>query len=515
MNEHDIDEAMNGIREEHILDSRPNEGKNRSALKWVGTFAAAAAAMLGAIVLLSSLKEGKSPTVDAAAPTDAVQTETAAPAFTAAPALTFPTEGPLAAQLADKQLSDTGKRLAASALKMARTPLLPSEGSSEYAEYLAELRLTKYGRGAHLGGFYQKTLNEFLSGSQENGAFSPFCAYTALAMLAEVTGGETRAQILDLLGVPDIGTLRQMTAGLTDSNYRDGERETILSAASFWMNDLLPAESFKSEALDALAEYHRASSFTGTMGSPEYDALMRDWINENTNGLLSEQVKEMESDPSVMMRLMTTLYFKAGWTGGRQDAAKLLFHSVNGDRETDFIVGSGADYFDGDGFTMASKDLYGGNKMWFILPDEGVTIDSLLENDAALDAILTGNGGKGFEGHYRVSVRVPMFDSESKINLINGLKHLGVTDCFDADAADFSPLSDEEGICVSEADHGVRVIMDRDGVEAAAFTNIGITYGGALDPVKLYTFTADRPFIYLIMSDDGAPLFAGTMYTAE
>ena len=69
--------------------------------------AAAAAAVMGAIVLISSLKEGKSPTVDAAAPTDAVQTETAAPAFTAAPALTFPTEGPLAAQLADKQLSDT------------------------------------------------------------------------------------------------------------------------------------------------------------------------------------------------------------------------------------------------------------------------------------------------------------------------------------------------------------------------------------------------------------------------
>ncbi len=515
MNEHDIDEALNGIREEHILDSRPKAEKNRSALKWVGAFAAAAAAVLGAIVLISSLKEGKSPTVDAAAPTDAVQTETAAPAFTAAPALTFPTEGPLAAQLADKQLSDTGKRLAASALKMARTPLLPREGTAEYAEYLAELRLTKYGRGAYLGGFYQKTLNEFLGGSQKNSAFSPFCAYTALAMLAEVTGGETRDQILGLLGAPDIETLRQMTAGLTDSNYRDGENEAILSAASFWMNDLLPAESFKGETLDALAEYHRASSFTGTMGSPEYDALMRDWINENTNGLLSQQVKGIKSDPSVMMRLMTTLYFKAGWTGGAQSREKLVFHSAEGDCETDFLVGDGLNYFDGDGFTMASKQLNGGNKMWFILPDEGVSIDSVLESGDALEAILTANGGKGFDGHYRVYVRAPLFDSESKINLIDGLKHLGVTDCFDADTADFTPLSDIEGLCVSEADHGVRVIMDENGVEAAAFTNIGINYGGGIDPVMLYMFTVDRPFIYLLMSDDGTPLFAGTMYTAE
>lgn len=518
MNKYDIENAINGISEERILASAP---KKRPARTWkvLASAAAAAAVIMGAVWAIGAIKGGEKPHTEAQATQPAVQEGTELPEKTEqaspAPTLFLPTEDPNATPLPAKELTETGEKLQASALSMAMLPRLPEEGTAEYGAYMAELRRTKYGRGAQLGGFYARTINEFLGGSEENSAYSPFSVYTALAMLAETTAGNTRQQILDLLDVPDIETLRLITAGLVDSNYRDGEKEKILSAASFWMNDLFPASAYHGDTLDNLVKYYRASSFIGTMGSPEYDALMQAWINENTNDLLKDQVGKITSDPSTLLRLITTLYFKAGWSNGKQLTQEMVFHGANGDTSVDFLDGQGLNYYEGEGYTMASKGLVGGNKMWFILPDEGVSIDSLLESGEALEVIFTGNRGAGFEGDYKVHLQAPLFDSESKLNLIDGLVRLGVTDCFDPYASDFSPLTDLDQIFVGKADHGVRIIMNEEGVEAAAYTLIEVACGAAPIQKRIIEFTADRPFIYLIMSDDNTPLFAGTLYNAD
>ena len=42
------------------------------------------------------------------------------------------------------------------------------------------------------------------------------------------------------------------------------------------------------ETLETLAEYYYASSYSGTMGSMEYNKMLQDWLNEQTGGLLKE-----------------------------------------------------------------------------------------------------------------------------------------------------------------------------------------------------------------------------------
>ena len=57
--------------------------------------------------------------------------------------------------------------------------------------------------------FFGSSIREFLSGSNgENKVYSPLNVYMALAMLAEVTDGESRQQILTLLGSESIDALR-------------------------------------------------------------------------------------------------------------------------------------------------------------------------------------------------------------------------------------------------------------------------------------------------------------------
>ena len=71
---------------------------------------------------------------------------------------------------------------------------------------------------------------------------------------------------------------------------------------------------------------------------------------------------------------------------------------------------------------------------------------------------------------------------------------------------------DVDSIYVSKAQHDVRVTVDEDGVEAAAFTVMAMSGAGApADEVEEIDFTVDRPFLFAIMSDDNLPLFAGVV----
>ena len=62
----------------------------------------------------------------------------------------------------------------------------------------------------------------------------------ALAMLAELTDGTSRAQILDCLGAEDITALRQQATALWDANYCDDGHLTSILASSLWLNQDIP-----------------------------------------------------------------------------------------------------------------------------------------------------------------------------------------------------------------------------------------------------------------------------------
>ena len=98
-------------------------------------------------------------------------------------------------------------------------------------------------------------------------------------MLAESTDGQTRKQILDLLGTNDIASLRTLANKLWMSNYTDDGLKTNILANSVWMNNGL---EYNKSTLDILAKNYYASSFSGLMGSDEYNKALQGWLNEQT-----------------------------------------------------------------------------------------------------------------------------------------------------------------------------------------------------------------------------------------
>ena len=112
-----------------------------------------------------------------------------------------------------------------------------------------------------------------------------------------------------------------------------------------------------------------------------------------------------------------------------------------------------------------------------------------------------------------VHLSMPKFDISSEFDLREALKTLGITDVLDPSVSDFSPMTDDvDFVYLSKAQHDVRVTVDEEGVEAAAFTVMAMSGAGAPpDEIEEIDFTVDRPFLFVIMSDDNLPLFAGVV----
>ena len=377
-----------------------------------------------------------------------------------------------------------------------------------------------------LDGFISSTTTQFLSGAgEENRVYSPINVYMALSMLAETAGENSRTQILDLLGVGSIEALRTRAYALWRDNYRDDGVVTSLLANSLWLRDGM---TYSQKTLDTLAEHYYASSFSGAMGSEEYNQALRDWINAQTNGLLAEQAQGLEMAPETVLALASTIYFKAAWDNefSKEHTETDTFHAPSGDVDADFMRKTlESSFYWGDNFTAVQLQFQRGGSMWLVLPDQESSVDELLQSGEAMDFLLSpkydqyDESGKvtreGWTGQkfLNINLSMPKFDVSSDLDLIAGLKELGVTDVFDYTVSNFDPLgaSTDDPIYVSQAKHAARVKVDEEGCEAAAYT-VMMEVTECLIPLDdEVDFTLDRPFLFAVTGDSGLPLFVGAV----
>ena len=358
--------------------------------------------------------------------------------------------------------------------------------------------------------FVRESLQTFLAGAgTENRAYSPANVYMALAMLAETTDGESRAQILNLLGAESIESLRAQASSVWNANYRDDGVTKSVLASSLWLRD---GRDYRQQTVDSLAQNYYASVFRGKMGSAAYDKLLQSWLNEQTGGMLTRQAAQEHLDADTLLALATTVYLRASWASDFPEDATApgVFHGAQGDETAEMMHQSSMlPCRIGEGFTAVGLPLQSRGQMWFLLPDEGSSPEALLENDEALTFFL--HSQEDLQDHLLVHLTLPKFDVSSRISLLDGLQALGVTDVCDAAKADFSPLGGEtENAYLSDATHAARVVIDEKGVTAAAYTLMAVGEGAA-DPSSAVTFTVDRPFLFVITGDQGLPLFAGVV----
>ena len=344
---------------------------------------------------------------------------------------------------------------------------------------------------------------------KENRVCSPLNIYMALSMLAAVTDGETRQQILDALGAESLELLQKQTAQLwTENSWDDGVVTSVL-ANSIWLRD---GYSYNEETLQKLGEEFYASAFSGEMGSDAYNNMLRDWINEHTGKLLTEQASTLKLDPATVLALVSTIYYRASWSDKFSSSATTqdVFHAPDGDVTADFMHSSDLNtVYYGDGFSAIGLSMENSGQMWLLKPDEGVDAAELLQNEDALGFLLA-NGAWAQTQRAIVNLSLPKFDVSSDLDILDTLAQLGMTDVMDGTKSDFTPLTTaNDSLELTQAKHAARVKIDEDGCEAAAYTVLGVEATAMLGPEEEIDFTLDEPFVFAITGIDGLPLFVG------
>ena len=188
-----------------------------------------------------------------------------------------------------------------------------------------------------LNRYFADITGQLLSNTKgENPACSPVNIYLALAMLAETYDGTRRQQILDLLGADSIDKIRTQAEQVWKAHYNNDGLTTSILANSLWLEEGYP---YNKETVQLLAEKYYASVFQGDLGTEEIDKALRNWINEQTGGLLREQTQNLTLDPQTVLALVSTLHYQVQWLNEFQEKenTESTFYGTAGDTTKTFM----------------------------------------------------------------------------------------------------------------------------------------------------------------------------------
>jgi serpin B len=138
----------------------------------------------------------------------------------------------------------------------------------------------------------------------------------------------------------------------------------------------------------------------------------------------------------------------------------------------------------------------------------------LLPDDGMFDAFDASITAERFDEivesmvNEQVALGLPRFEFDYAASLVTPLRALGMTDAFDGELADFSGITGDRDLVISEILHKAFVSVDEAGTEAAAATAVLFrTTGIPKEPIQVIV---DRPFLFVLRDrPTGTVLFIG------
>lgn len=382
--------------------------------------------------------------------------------------------------------------------------------------------------------------------------YSPVNLYLSLAMLSEMSGGGTRQELIDLL-LEGIGICADYPASMTEKEiaeavwkqqrdimrgvssqlYKRASSDTSSLANSLWFDGKRP---LREETIHGIGEAYHALCQIGEMGNKDFDCQIQEWLNKQTGGKLGKQIaKDIETTSEDVLMLLSTILFQDKWELPFEDAATTgetfygqHAYTCGNTTEKEKIDAVKCDFLHANlNVRAAETKKYKAvsipmNENYFniILPNQGVTPESILGDKKAVDLLkLCDCNNKKWE-NYQVDFSMPKLDFNTALDLIPMLEQLGVKKAFGSDA-DFTSLQGEhdkdynQKIYVNEAHQNSAMEVDEKGCSVASYTKINMREKCALPSGGEMEMHCDRPFLFMIANEKGLPLFIGVVNRIE
>ena len=239
---------------------------------------------------------------------------------------------------------------------------------------------------------------------------------------------------------------------------------------------------------------------------PASPSVINQWCSDNTAGRIDKMIEAI--DPATQLYLLNALYFKGLWTTPFDPALTRedIFHGDSNDSQVKFMHNKAYfPYYSGTEGSMVELP-YGeeGNfVMDVLMPADGISVDDFV---SALDKELLDKLSGSLQTD-EIRLTLPSFKAEYETTLNNVLQRLGMKEAFTS-SADFSAMS-KDNLMISEVKQKTFIEVNEEGSEAAAITSVGMMRT-SLGPPEPFSFTVDRPFVFLIRErTSGTLLFMG------
>ena len=406
-----------------------------------------------------------------------------------------------------------------------QSPLFSYENEQVYDE----VRALVSGQNSFVADFYRHLAQE----EEGNLFYSPYSLYTAMAVVYAGAAGSTAAEFQDVMGigVPSDRfhrNLNSLDLTLLNDSVRPGEedteaadsRPTLSVANGLWIQDGLEVRPGFLNTVTA--NYGMVLAQLDFRKAPKQAVeAINQWVDEATQGKIKQAIGPTSITDDTSLVVTNAVYFKGDWEDQfeEENTTDQPFYLL--DRlvvQVPMMYQSNNYYYRlGEGYQAVELPYTSGYSMLVVMPDEGTfaAFEESLTGERLQSLVEDLSGGK-------VILRMPRFKLEHGFSAKKGLQALGLTEAFDRESADFSPIAERlfglpvEELWIEDAVQKAFVEVNEEGSEAAAVTAFvggGIPTSSSPPPVEI---TIDRPFIFLLRhSQTGAVLFMGRVLNPD
>ena len=338
--------------------------------------------------------------------------------------------------------------------------------------------------------------------------FSPFSISTAMGMLTLGADGGTLSELKETMCYPDKGELLGLEfQGLSSRIASQNEFFKMTSANSLWLNknfELLEnyrntlKRCFSGEA--SVLDFSRGKEAASTINK---------WVSDNTRGMITDLISPDVLNAMTRLVLVNAVSFLGKWETefeedgtrkqtcqdhlGRTGKAEMMRLEANViTAEKDGVVAVELPYLGGK-FSLVALMPSDNTKF----ADWEKTLNQDLVNSICSEL-----------KRENIVLYFPKFETETSLQLVPKFQNLGLKLPF-TDSADFSKITDKEGLCVSDIIHKAKIKVYETGTEAAAATAIMVKCTG-INMKRPKEVRFNKPFVYLIQEKTtGSILFMG------
>jgi serpin B len=338
-----------------------------------------------------------------------------------------------------------------------------------------------------------------LAAGNANLILSPFNIATALSMVLAGARGQTAAEIQSVLHLRYDPTydseLSAVLAGLAKAGNTGGNE--LHTANALWVQKGFPIQP----AFEATLTKNYQAPPTPVDFQANAEAA-RSQINHWTEEQTKEKIKNLFAAGSLDARtrlvLTSAIYFYGKWqtpfTSSRTQPAPFTLAS-GATAQANFMNQTAQFAYTEAPPAQILEMRYAGT---------GIAFDVLLPKTASglpgLEKLLTPENMAGWFGNLSsrsVQVSLPKFRAESEFSLAKTLARMGMPTAFTA-KADFSGITTNRSLAISEVVHKAFVDVSEQGTEAAAATGVAVRALAMRKTEPPVVFRADHPFLFLI-----------------